>query len=332
LGPLGVSLIEPTSAILYPPIYDPVLSTGLATEVFDPTLYRLTQLIRTALGAISTTQATMSTYLSQIASNTLLASQALDGAIRHPLIGDSYFQVSATVDNTVAHPIPCFLEVPIDVNILGTIPVNVTNSEIGVNVHNTVPVDVTNSVDVNVGNASLDVTGVVSVTGTVNTNITNASISTVPSNTATTPLYIATPSASFLNVCNIGYKTSPTGTFRSQQLFSDVTTGAFYPVVASLTSGSLLPHYNNTGSTSFNDLTAYPHMRMEVRETLTPDNSNRVMGNIPFSATNIGGAVSDSYLSDGSIGQYGNAIRLNPIHNASTTDQYGFWTPTVPAP
>jgi len=315
MGPLGVSLIEPTSAIFTPPTYDPVLSSGFATEVFDPTLYRLTQLLRTALGAISTTQATMSTYLSQIAANTLLAAQALDGAIRHPLIGDSYFQVSATVDNTVAHPIPCFLEVPIDVNVLGTIPVNVTNSIL----------------DVDVGNASLTVTGAVTVSGSVDAHITNSSLSTLPSNTDATPLFITVPSDQSLNVCNVGYRRGPTGSFKPQVLIDDVSAHQSHPTVANLSAGSLLPHYNVESGTAFDDLTAYSQMRMKIYETRGAVVSPRNIGSIPFNATAAGGAMSDAYLVIDAIGSHDQLGAPHLIQSSVLSDRYGVWTPDVDA-
>lgn len=100
----------------------------------------------------------MLSYLTNISDKITAIAAAVEGAIRHPLVGDPYWQVSATIDNTVAHPVPVFVEVPVDVNILGI-------------------------VDVNVGNAPL------TISGNVNANVTNTTLPVV--NTIGTALSVA---------------------------------------------------------------------------------------------------------------------------------------------
>jgi hypothetical protein len=124
------------------------------------------------------------TELKQISANTLLAAQALDGAIRHPLIGDPYFQVSATIDNTVAHPVPVFLEVPVPID------VNVINAELDVSFGNAVLHTIVDNTPllVNVDSVPLEV--LVTNTTPIPTSITNQPVFSVLNGTFDNPFYV----------------------------------------------------------------------------------------------------------------------------------------------
>jgi len=63
----------------------------------DDVVSALNQLV-TLTTIIQTNIAGIDDRLDNIAANTLLSSQALDGAIRHPFIGSPYFQISATIE------------------------------------------------------------------------------------------------------------------------------------------------------------------------------------------------------------------------------------------